>query len=299
MYTRLAFAVAIHVDAEVLIIDEALAVGDEAFQRKCFAKLQAFKEQGKSLLFVSHNTQAVLELCDRAVLLDAGELLLDADPKTVISQYQRLVYAPADKLPAIRRGLVEGREEEAGSYEDDVALGGEVYAKNRDKAYGYHDPNVVSTSVVSYAAHGAEIQNIVLLDPEGNPVNMIRHGEKYFYRYEVVFYTNAEKVRFGCLVKTIYGVELGGMISTPGTESADTMKTGSVVEVHFPFRCLLAPGAYFFNSGVTGTVGGQEAFLHRVVDAYMFKVLPKEGLKVTQYVDFSGGESAIVSPRNV
>ena len=96
MFARLAFAVAASVEPQVLIVDEILAVGDEVFQRKCYARIAALREGGTAVLFVSHNAGAVLELCDRAVLLDGGEKLLDGDPKSVVAHYQRLLYAPPE-----------------------------------------------------------------------------------------------------------------------------------------------------------------------------------------------------------
>lgn len=91
MYVRLAFAVAISVDPDILVVDEALAVGDEAFQRKCFARIEQIRERGGTILFVSHAAQTVVQLCDRAILLDRGEVLLDGKPKIVVNQYQRFL----------------------------------------------------------------------------------------------------------------------------------------------------------------------------------------------------------------
>jgi len=89
MYVRLAFSVAIHANPDILIIDEALSVGDEAFQRKCFARIEQMQAKGTTILFVSHSAQAVIELCDRAVLLDAGEILLTGTPKQVVAVGRR------------------------------------------------------------------------------------------------------------------------------------------------------------------------------------------------------------------
>ncbi|MDG4908804.1 ABC transporter ATP-binding protein [Mesorhizobium sp. WSM4898] len=107
MYVRLAFAVAINVDPDILVVDEALAVGDEAFSRKCFARIEQIKERGGTILFVSHAAQTIVQLCDRAVLLDAGEVIMIGRPKTVTSQYQRLVNASLEMGKEIRNGIVE------------------------------------------------------------------------------------------------------------------------------------------------------------------------------------------------
>lgn len=94
MVLRLAFAVAINVDPDILVVDEALAVGDEAFQRKCFSRIEELKRGGCTILFVSHSAGSVIEFCDRAVLLDGGDLIMEGVPKAVVAQYQRLLYAP-------------------------------------------------------------------------------------------------------------------------------------------------------------------------------------------------------------
>ena len=102
MMVRLAFAVAINVDPDILIIDEALSVGDELFQRKCFSRIETIKNNGATILFVSHSGGIIVELCDRALLMDSGERLATGSPKEIISRYQKLLYAPSDKHKAIR-----------------------------------------------------------------------------------------------------------------------------------------------------------------------------------------------------
>jgi ABC-type polysaccharide/polyol phosphate transport system ATPase subunit len=90
MHTRLAFAVATEVDPEILILDEILAVGDTAFQEKCFARIQDFRRAGKTILFVSHAMALVTRFCDRAILLDKGSVIADGDPAEVLSCYKSL-----------------------------------------------------------------------------------------------------------------------------------------------------------------------------------------------------------------
>src|SRR3546814_1532672 len=107
MYVRLAFAVAINATPEILVVDEALSVGDEAFQRKCFARIDQIRDAGATVLFVSHSAGTVLDLCDRAVLLDHGELLARGTPRNIVSRYQKLLYAPADAVERIRAQIRE------------------------------------------------------------------------------------------------------------------------------------------------------------------------------------------------
>ena len=102
MVSRLAFAVAIHSDPDILVVDEILAVGDEAFSRKCFSRIEQLKQQGSTILFVSHASNLVVQLCDRAILMEAGRRVLTGDPKTVVSLYHKLLYAPPARRPRRR-----------------------------------------------------------------------------------------------------------------------------------------------------------------------------------------------------
>jgi ABC-type polysaccharide/polyol phosphate transport system ATPase subunit len=95
MYMRLGFSVAAHIEADVLLLDEVFAVGDEQFQRKCFGKIAEFKNRGGTILFVSHDAQAVERLCDRAVLLRQGAVAFDGPTSDAIAEYRRLLAADA------------------------------------------------------------------------------------------------------------------------------------------------------------------------------------------------------------
>ncbi len=98
MHTRLAFAVATEVDPQVLILDEILAVGDDAFQQKCFARIQNFRQAGKTILFVSHAMQSVIRFCDRSILLENGSIVADGDPTEVAAVYHNLLSTPLHPL---------------------------------------------------------------------------------------------------------------------------------------------------------------------------------------------------------
>src|SRR3546814_3166780 len=107
IYVRLALAVALNATPEILVVDEALSVGGEAFQRKCFARIDQIRDAGATVLFVSHSAGTVIDLCDRAVLLDHGELLARGTPRNIVSRHQKLLYAPADAVERIRAQIRE------------------------------------------------------------------------------------------------------------------------------------------------------------------------------------------------
>jgi lipopolysaccharide transport system ATP-binding protein len=292
MAVRLAFAVATSVDAEILIVDEALAVGDEAFQRKCYGRLRAFQQGGGTLLFVSHAAGTVVELCDRAVLLDQGELLLEGQPKVVVGLYHRLIYAPPERAAALRAALRQDARAVAEIPPPEIAADARSGVPDRRAApaptdeQAQFDPHLVPRSTIAYESRGAVIGPPCVLTRSGRPVNLLRGRGEYVYEYVVRFTRDCYNVRFGMLVKTVSGLDLGGAVSSTTGQALVHVEAGTQATVRFHFRCLLAPGAYFLNAGVTGVLDGAETFLHRLVDAAMIRVQPEPNTLTTGIVDF-------------
>lgn len=302
MYARVAFAVAISVDPDILVVDEALAVGDEAFQRKCFARIQEIREAGATVLFVSHSAGSVVELCDRAILLDQGKRLLTGSPKQVISKYQKLAYAPADQVAAIREEIRYADGTPEATFDDEAySSGGIEYTAPRavtSIAVAQYDPNLIPQSTEEYVPRGAHISDVRIEDPKGNRVNILIPGHEYTYCYKVTFDQPAFKIRFGMLIKTISGIEIAGSVSHAEGEGMDYIEAGQVVQVRFRFQNLFSPQTYFMNAGVLGWVDGQEAFLHRILDAIMFRIDPFPANRATGYVDLAVQPSCRVSRAN-
>ncbi|MGD0769495.1 MAG: ABC transporter ATP-binding protein [Tepidisphaeraceae bacterium] len=299
MYARLAFAVAISVDPDLLIIDEALSVGDEAFQRKCFARIEQIRDSGAGVLFVSHSAGNVIELCDRAVLLDQGQRLLTGKPKMVVGQYQKLAYAPFDQRAAIRQAILDmdkGTASPAPAAATDATAANAAAAKpDAEKDFAFYDPSLQPASTTHYVSQGAEIVDLMLLDSAGRKVNVLRSNVEYVYAYTANFTAPAFGVRFGMFVKSITGVEIGGLMSHQLGQGIDCVEAGSKIAVRIRLRAALAPGVYFLNAGIVGLVQGQETYLHRILDALMFRVVGDSPPLVSGYVDFS----AVPSKSNV
>jgi lipopolysaccharide transport system ATP-binding protein len=275
MYLRLAFSVAIHVAPDILVIDEALAVGDESFQSKCYAKLTGLRKQGVTILLVSHSPQLILQLCDRAILLEVGSVIAFGEPKAVVHRYHARV---------LNENLAVETRIEAKPYQ-------EVNQATQFMSDGY-DPSLLPGSTVGYQASGAEIINPRLLTLEGEPANLLRSDVEYFYEYDVQFLESANGVRFGMMIKTPTGYELGGLISDPADKGV-SIKAGTLHRQSFRFRCPLLAGTYFLNAGVMAkTSDGQERYLHRLLDAAMFKVLPDPTTTGRGIVDFTTGKPA-------
>ena len=271
MFVRLAFATAINSDPDILIIDEALAVGDEAFQRKCFARLQQIQAQGATILLVSHSVQSIVALCDRAILLDGGQKLMEGEPKAVTGQYQRLIHAPAGQVPAIREAILAGRS--ASAAED--AADAPVIAPEPVGQQAL-DPELKSASRVSFEANGGQIDNIRILDGAGDPCNILSHGHPYTLCFKARFTRPFSDVSFAMMTKTIVGEHIAGLWSHMAGAGI-SVEPGDAFEVRLPFVNRFTPGTYFVNAGVFDRGNGNFTIIHRVLDALMFKVAVFEG----------------------
>lgn len=280
MFVRLAFAVAISTEPDILVVDEALSVGDEAFQRKCFARIQEIRDRGGTILFVSHAASSILELCDRAVLMERGEILLDRTPKLVVSKYQELIYAPPEKVEALHREMRQLNAETVASTNGTrplVGAGSNPAAQtNGTRHYPdfqeFYDPSLNPEHTISYICRGAQIVNPCIITASGKLVNHLIGRREYVYTYSVTFLKPAYNVRFGMLIKTITGVELGGASYTRDFHGIDDFEANQTVSLKFRFECNLHPGVYFLNAGVSGIVDGEFTYLARCVDAAIFRV---------------------------
>jgi lipopolysaccharide transport system ATP-binding protein len=289
MAVRLAFAVAINVDPEILIVDEALSVGDELFQRKCFSRIEAIRAKGATILLVSHSGGQIVELCDQAVLMDAGEKLAIGAPKQIVGWYQKLLYAASDKQQLIRAQIRNADQRRTDAEEPVVIAGVQqlAVAEVAMRSCESFDPALRPTSTIVYESHGAHITSAEIQTATGEPANNLLRGKRYRYSYQVQFEHSASNVRFGMLIKTTSGVELGGAVSSASVrDSLASVAAGSCFRVEFRFTCALNAGVYFLNAGVVGDVAGTETYLHRVIDIAMFRVQVDSASLATGVIDF-------------
>lgn len=295
MYVRLAFAVAVNVTPDILIVDEALSVGDEAFQRKCFARINRIREDGATILFVSHSASTVVELCNRAVLLDGGELLAMGSPKYIVSRYQKILYSPSDKFATIRAAIRNGSETDTpqSGIEDptdtlvEPALAvpeGATKSLDPDEE-SYFEEGMLPKSTYRYDAIAAAIEDPHIETLNGRRVNVLKARRDYIYTYRVRFDRSASAIRCGMLIKNITGLDLAGCVTSWAGDSIACVDAGTVIEVRFRFPCMFASGAYFLNAGVQGCLNEEEVYLDRWVDAVMFKVIHEPGRLATTTID--------------
>ncbi|WKZ32190.1 MAG: ABC transporter ATP-binding protein [Thermodesulfobacteriota bacterium] len=257
MYVRLAFACAINIDPEILIVDEALAVGDAMFQRRCYRRLEEFQKSGKTILFVSHNVGTVTSICTQAMFLDRGRVVCMGSPKEVVNAYSK---ALAEREAEYARKMSGGKDAAATNWTED----GE-------------DERVEGTGEFRFGAGGAELKEIELLNGNGEPTTFVEAGEPYTVRARVLFKKDMEEPVLGFMIKTLNGLELSGA----STESAKTpigaVKKGDVREIRFDQKMNLNPGQYAITSSVAEFDKSERVFHDRRLDVIFFKVIGTTG----------------------
>ena len=289
MLVRLAFAVQATVDPNILIVDEALAVGDEIFQRKCFARLEALKSQGTSILFVSHSPASIIELCDRTLLLDHGTRLMYGEAPKAIRAYQMLIYAPVEEQ---KRLIKEYRSaDELGNNPEIEKRLGETTEISSEHIFDAFDPNLIPETTTIYPVQGAEIDSIQIVDNKGQAVNLLQPGGCYQFVVSGRFLTDFAGVYFGIHIKSISGVEITGQRFPKEGSYLEHATMGQNFKISFAFRMDLLPGVYFAGGGIWSSQEPNCA--HRILDAVMFRIAPNEKLKSFGYVDLLAAEPVL------
>ncbi len=283
MVVRLAFAVQAMVDPDILIVDEALAVGDEKFQRKCFARLEELKSKGTSILFVSHSGTQIIELCGKALLLDHGMRLLYAQPLHVVRAYQKLIYAPVEKQAMITQEYKQLDQSDADIV--DWEPGSLVVESSEEVDKNYFDSGLIPETTTIYPLQGAEILSFRILDVDGNAVNLLLFGNEYQFEVSGKILASREKIFFGIHIRTISGAVITGQRYPQDGLYVEKVNAGARFRVTYGFKMILSPGTYFSGGGVWSAE--EPNCLHRILDAVMFRVDAETNMSSMGYVDTS------------
>lgn len=285
MYARLAFAVAISVDAKILIVDEALAVGDEPFQRKCFARIEEIKKSGGSILLVSHAIETIVNLCDRAILIHEGEMLYSGAPKLAGGFYNKLMNASIGAVAEVKNEIRCSKMLSLESQQDYMAsqLANSVSQNQGNDFFDFYDERLHSESVIEYAENGARIHDIHLETLTGIRVNNLRSGNRYKLVYGVDILEKCSGLFFFFALKSIDGSVLGGGKVAADKTGDVSFQDGGAVVVMFEFDCIFLAGTYFINCGV---VKSNNVMAHRILDAICFKVVQGAPGESTGLLDF-------------
>lgn len=290
MKARLAFAVSINVEPDILIVDEALSVGDAAFSRKCFAKMEAIRARGATILFVSHSDSSIVSLCNRAIWLNKGEKLIEGSPKLVTGLYMKHSH---EKI--ISKQTIHNEHQALLDKESDIYLDGNKTAREPDSKLAnrqagkstpieeFFNPELKATSTITYAEKGARLFEATVTTMAGKEVNVLKQGCLYQFNYKVKIEGSLTNAQFGFLIKKKDGAPLGGG-AFPGRQEFIPQLEGTH-QITITFKCELNTGEYFLNCGVLADIESKSTYAHRILDAYLFKVIEAE-THITESVNF-------------
>lgn len=275
MRARLGFALAVHIDPEILVVDEVLAVGDELFKRKCYARMEAMLRSGCTVIYVTHNIHTVTELCTRAVLLDNGELLLDGPPKLVTMQYQKLLFTSPGKLPDARQGIRELQQDNKTKQAQTVALHSSTKAAASrpdiaESPRSYFISGFSPKTTVVEKNDDVDILDAKILNADGVCVNMLTLGDEYRIAFRVRFGIEAQHVSVGVAIRNERGLTLcNGNLSDDPIAS---VSAGSAITARFHFSCRMLPGSYFVSISTSRLDQGRMRVMAFSHDALCFRV---------------------------
>ncbi len=265
MFVRLAFAVAINIEPEILIVDEALSVGDVFFQAKCYHKFDEFKKMGKTILFVSHDLSSIAKYCDRVVLLNQGHKLGEGSPKEMIDAYKQVLV-----------GQYEVPEEEDSLLEDEDIneLAAEVSEGHKKRKKRVSDEVLgVNPDALEYGTKAAVIHDYYVTDKKGTKASAIIKGEEFTLHYKVRFEEDVPAPIFAFTIKNVRGTEITGTNSMFEKAFLSDAKAGEVKEVTFTQSMDLQGGEYLLSLGVTGYEKEKFEVYHRLYDVINITVV--------------------------
>jgi len=263
MFVRLAFAVAINIDPEILIVDEALSVGDVFFQAKCYHKFEEFKDQGKTILFVSHDLGSIAKYCDRVILLNKGVKRAEGNPSKIVDIYKKLLV-----------NLDDNSDPDDEEDPDDGAEAGDDFSeKETEIEIREEDPQLSLTggltknpNTLDYGEKQAEIRQVVTFDSMGNVTDSIEKGQPFAIRMKVHFNEDISDPIFAYTFKNLKGTEVSGTNTMYEDVTIPPMKAGQDITVTFRQKMDLQGGEYLLSFGCTGFRDGDFRVFHRLYD---------------------------------
>ena len=249
MFVRLAFAVAINIDPEILIVDEALSVGDTFFQNKCYKKFEEFKKMGKTILFVSHDLSSINKYCDRVVLLNKGEKLAEGSASEMIDMYKKVLVNQVDSNKKI---VADQRETDIENW----------------KQYMSVNPNVNS-----YGSEYAEIIDFGIVNEDDMFTSTLRKNETFTIKMKVKFLNDVECPIFAFTIKDIRGTDVTGTNTFIEKAFLNPVRSGEVKEISFTQKMNLQGGQYLLSLGCTGYKNEEFEVYHRLYDVVNISVV--------------------------
>jgi teichoic acid transport system ATP-binding protein len=251
MFARLAFSVSINVDPDILIVDEALSVGDMAFQMKCFKKFQDFQNEGRTILFVTHGLDTVLRYCNRGIVIDGGKLIFDDTPKLAVDAFKKV----------LTNDFYKQQESSIASYANDHTL---APLKDSFKKHKELD---------RYGNGKADIIDYGIIDKNGKPSAIIHYNDRFQILIKVRFNETVSEPIFAFTLKDSKGLEITGTNTTMKYVSTETYDNGKILTITFTQNANLQIGSYALSLGCVGINDTGIEVYNRLYDAILFDII--------------------------
>ena len=242
MFVRLAFALAINVDPDILIVDEALSVGDVFFQAKCYKRMEEIRQKGTTILMVTHDMGSIIKYCDKVVVLNKGDKVAEGPAGEMVDLYKKIL--------AGKYGQEDTKEDEPVSSQITV------------------NPNRTE-----YGDGRARIIDFGLFDEKGEATNLLLKGEYFVIREKVRFHENIAAPIFTYTIKDRKGTELTGTNTMYEAADVKPAKPGDIYEVEFRQKMTLQGGDYLLSMSCTSFEGGVHTVYHRLYDVANITVI--------------------------
>lgn len=259
MFVRLAFAVAINIEPEILIVDEALSVGDVFFQAKCYHKFEEFKKMGKTIVFVSHDLSSISKYCDRVVLLNQGVKLGEGKPKEMIDAYKQVLVGQYTIEESGEERLLDDEQLR------ELAAGGK---KGAPAGAGNVNPDLLE-----YGSKKAVITEYYITDEKGTKTSAILKGSSFRIHMKVDMMEDIMAPVFAFTIKNSKGTEITGTNTMFEKAFLESVKAGDKKEIIFTQNMDLQGGEYLLSLGVTGYEGDDFTVYHRLYDVLNLTVI--------------------------
>lgn len=259
MFARLAFSVAISVDPDILIVDEALSVGDVFFQNKCYRRFEEFRERGKTILFVTHDMGSVIRYCNRCVLLNAGKKVAEGKPQEMVDLYKRIMVGQWNEN--------EESSEEASS----------IQSSNAKNDQLWKDQISTNPDIEVYGDGRADIIDFGIFSDTGDIGNNVYKGDYYSIKMRVRINEDNLNPIFAFKLRDIKGTELTGTNTMLEDIDTSQCKKGDIVTITFRQKQYLQPGQYLVSLGCTAFEGDQFVVYCRNYNCCVLGVVAQKG----------------------
>ncbi len=252
MFARLAFAMAINVEPDILIVDEALSVGDIYFQSKCFKKMDEIKKNGTTVLLVTHDMSSVVKYCDRVVVLNHGKVVKEGNPKEMVDIYKKI--------------LVNQYDENKTGNAQKLSVGKDTWMSR----LRLNNENVL------YGSGKARIVDFGLFDENGNITGLILKKRIFTIKMKVEFMEDVEYPIFAFTVKNVRGAEVTGTNTMFERLEVPLARTGEIYVVTFQQKALLQGGEYLLSFGCTGYENAEFTAYDRMYDVVNLTIVSEQ-----------------------